>query len=321
MISKIKSLLYRLNNHISQDYRQIQKNEISRALMDVLATIDKNVGVDKNCEHNLVVSLTTFGERIFTVHKTIESLMLQTLKPNHIVLWLAEDEYGASSRIVGGGNFIPIQLKEMEKKGLEIRYCEDIRSYKKLIPTLELYPDSIIVTVDDDMIYSSTLLETLYYTHLKYPDCVVFNYGKEIKVINKDNVVAPYSDWKYAKFAEEPSHKYIAIGVGGVLYPPHSLNNRVKDVDLFKAIAPFADDLWFKAMAYMNGIKYIQNQYGHKCCDEKSFLYENITVEDSQTLRLGVINVKEGKNDEQWKSIMNYLRQHNRDFCQSVKEG
>lgn len=207
----------------------------------------------------------------------------------------------------------------MEKKGLEIRYCKDIRSYKKLIPTLDLYPDSIIVTVDDDMIYSSTLLETLYYTHLKYPDCVVFNYGKEIKVM--DDVVEAYSGWKHAKFAEEPSHKYIAIGVGGVLYPPHSLNNSVKDAELFNAIAPFADDLWFKAMAYMNGTKYIQNQYGHKCCDEKSFLYENITVEDSQSSRLGVINVKEGKNDEQWKNIMNYFRQHNRDFCQSVKEG
>lgn len=103
MISKIKRLLYRWNNHISQDYRQIQKNEISRALMDVLATIDKNIGVDKNSEHKLVVSLTTFGERIFTVHKTIESLMLQTLKPNHIVLWLAEDEFGASSRTAWGG--------------------------------------------------------------------------------------------------------------------------------------------------------------------------------------------------------------------------
>ena len=319
MISKIKRLLYRWNNHISQDYRQIQKNEISRALMDVLATIDKNIGVDKNSEHKLVVSLTTFGERIFTVHKTIESLMLQTLKPNHIVLWLAEDEFGASSRTAWGGVIFPIQLKEMEKKGLEIRYCKDIRSYKKLIPTLDLYPDSIIVTVDDDMIYSSTLLETLYYTHLKYPDCVVFNYGKEIKVM--DDVVEAYSGWKHAKFAEEPSHKYIAIGVGGVLYPPHSLNNSVKDAELFNAIAPFADDLWFKAMAYMNGTKYIQNQYGHKCCDEKSFLYENITVEDSQSSRLGVINVKEGKNDEQWKNIMNYFRQHNRDFCQSVKEG
>ncbi len=47
-------------------------------------------------------------------------------------------------------------------KGLTIDWCEDIKSYKKLIPTLKKYPDAIIVTADDDLIYDNKWLEQLY---------------------------------------------------------------------------------------------------------------------------------------------------------------
>lgn len=42
---------------------------------------------------------------------------------------------------------------DLRDKELTIDWYHDIKSYKKLIPTLQKYPDSIIVTADDDIIY------------------------------------------------------------------------------------------------------------------------------------------------------------------------
>ena len=90
----------------------------------------------------LVVSLTTFGQRVFDVHLVVESIMQQTVLPNRIILWLDETEFNESS--------LPLSLKKMQQRGLEIRYCPNLRSYKKIIPTLKLVPEATVITIDDD---------------------------------------------------------------------------------------------------------------------------------------------------------------------------
>ena len=42
-------------------------------------------------------------------------------------------------------------------------------------------------------------------------------------------------------------------GVGGVLYPPHSLDEKMLDPSLFMALAPTVDDVWFWAAAVSKG--------------------------------------------------------------------
>ena len=44
-------------------------------------------------ETQIVVSLTTYGGRIHEVYKTIQSLFMQSVKADRIILWLAEDEF------------------------------------------------------------------------------------------------------------------------------------------------------------------------------------------------------------------------------------
>jgi hypothetical protein len=43
----------------------------------------------------------------------------------------------------------------------------------------------------------------------------------------------------------------LALGIGGVLYPPGSLDGRLADADLIARLAPTADDIWFKAMTLL----------------------------------------------------------------------
>ena len=55
----------------------------------------------------------------------------------------------------------------------------------------------------------------------------------------------------------------LQTGVGGVLYPPHSLNEDMLDVELFSKIAPTTDDIWFWAAAVKNGFPVIPVPFGH----------------------------------------------------------
>ena len=41
----------------------------------------------------IIVSLTTYPGRIDIVHKTIITLLQQTMKPDEVILWLAEEQF------------------------------------------------------------------------------------------------------------------------------------------------------------------------------------------------------------------------------------
>lgn len=48
-------------------------------------------------------------------------------------------------------------------------------------------------------------------------------------------------------------HHAMQTGVGGVLYPPHSLDEKMLDASLFMDMAPINDDVWFWAAAVSRG--------------------------------------------------------------------
>ena len=58
------------------------------------------------------------------------------------------------------------------------------------------------------------------------------------------------------------SFKNIQTGVGGVLYPPNSLNQEMMDSEIFKQIAPTTDDIWFWAAAVANGTYILPFPFG-----------------------------------------------------------
>lgn len=302
-MSKLKRLFIRFNTAISTNYSRLVKREIYRSMYEIMAHSNKESGIAEPAgENELIVSLTTYGERVYTVHKTIESLMMQTLKANRIILWLDENEFSLDS--------IPMVLKGLMKRGLEIRFCPNYKSYKKLIPTLQLFANSHIITVDDDIIYPLDMIENMYRTHCRYPDCVIFNYGAEI-ALDQNNSVRPYEKWRMEGDFSVPSLLYMGIGVGGVFYPCNSFNSDVLDIEAFEKLAPKADDLWFKVMTYRNGIKQVQTNFGKKILNSNDFLDEFITVEDEQRERLGTENVINGQNDVQ---MANLIKTYNLEF-------
>lgn len=197
---------------------------------------------------SIIVSLTSYPKRINLVHKTIQSLLRQDLTPEKIILWLAVEEFPHKEKD------LPVSITRLINDKFNVFFYHNIRSYKKLIPTLKLYPDSVIITVDDDMVYGENLLNSLVSSYLKYPSMIHCCRCHLVQLDNDANPL-PYKKWLWNDSLSHinPSYRNFFTGVGGVLYPPHSLSLDVFDEKKFNKLCPDGDDVWFWAMAVLNG--------------------------------------------------------------------
>ena len=254
---------------------------------NILFCSQKGISDSLYCDHQIIVSLTTYGKRIYDVHLTIESIMEQTILPNKIVLWL---DYSFENKD------LPKALSLLQSKGLEIRYCNDIRSYKKLIPSLLAYPNDAIITIDDDVIYEFDFLERMIMEYLREPSYIYCHRYHRMKFDKKGNLL-PYCKWDRVSDDLTPSILNFPTGVGGVLYPPHSLDEEVLNESVFMGICQYADDVWFKAMSLKSSVK-IKKVFSHNKYSEDFILNPNV-----QDISLQNINVDNGMNDKQIQAV------------------
>ena len=208
-------------------------------------------------QKQVVVSLTSFPAAISYAARAIQSILNGTVLPDKLVLYLTFSQFPESK--------IPHELQEWANRNpvFEIRnYDEDIRSYRKLIPTLKDFPDAIIITIDDDVWYHKNMLRDLLRLHRQIPGSIIANRAKRLKMN------APYRKWKKYRWYSFLTKKLhfnfynIQTGVGGVLYPPHSLKPEMLDPKLFTKIAPTTDDIWFWAAAVANETKIVPFPFG-----------------------------------------------------------
>ncbi|UNY97569.1 glycosyltransferase [Zhouia spongiae] len=254
----------------------------------------KSLSVERLYSHNrdtivpVIVSLTSIPSRLNKVHITIRSLLSQTKKPKKIILWLHEEIK----------NDIPRSLKILEGDFFEIRYSHLTCSHKKLIHTLKYFPEDIIVTCDDDFIYDKYWLELLYKEHLRLPNCIIANQTRYI-CHNEKNEPLSYKLWKYPKNTNHSQNPVLAIGAGGVLYPPNKLDKTVFDEELFLSLTPKADDLWFKGMSFLNGTQTIQSLNPPK---------PPTSIAGTQKISLKKQNIGKDLNRVQWEQLTSYFK-------------
>lgn len=205
----------------------------------------------------IIISMTSFPAAIACAEKAVCSLLEGSVLPDKIVLYLTSSQFE--------GVDLPESLTALIKENniFEIRYCDcDIRSYTKLIPALADFPESVIVTVDDDINYHRDMLRKLLSMHKRFPNAVIAHRAKRIK---KD---LPYKKWPKFHWYDfllkriHAGYDILQTGVGGVLYPPHSLHPDMLNPDLFMNIAPTADDIWFWAATIRNGTPVVPVPFG-----------------------------------------------------------
>lgn len=209
-----------------------------------------SLGVTKiKREEKVVVSLTSFPERINTVVKTIKTLLNQSMKPDEVILWLAPEQFPNKEAE------LPQELLDLRQYGLTIDWYKDIRSYKKIIPALKKFPNAVIITTDDDIYYAEDTVESLYKSYLAHRREVQAHRCDWVKVekgkITWEKTMELFKD----KHRGQASFHNRLTGYGAVLYPPGCFYKDVAEENLFREILPTHDDVWLWGMTVLRGYR------------------------------------------------------------------
>lgn len=288
----IANIVNASSNRTESLLRQEKFDRVSFALTNfTLNSVEMGTASEKIASNDVVVSLTTYGRRIHDVYLAIESIMQGTVKPNKIILWLSEEEFGKKD--------LPITLQKQQIRGLEIKYCKDIRSYKKLVYTLKEYPEACIITIDDDLIYNFDLVENLLNCHKQNPSYICASRIHQITK-NSDGSIKKYLDWNGCAGNDTPESdlNFFTTG-GGTLFPPHAFPKETFNEDVFTNICPTADDVWFNAMARLKGTK-ICKSFTHSSKGEDFIVNENLQTDGLNTINNAPEN---NQNDVQIKAV------------------
>lgn len=265
-----------------QKFEHLTMHSVDRGITDCLYD-----------DRELVVSLTTHSKRIHSVFHTIESIFQQTYKPNRVVLYVNEDKFSEEE--------LPETLKMQMKRGLEVRFVKDVRSYTKLVYALVDFPEANIITVDDDLMYPFDMIERLVKAHLHHPEAIC-SIAARTMIKLRSREFDTYQHFQFEDLEQDQiSTKYIAEGFAGVLYPPHSLHEDVTNAERFLELAPHTDDLWFKAMSLLKGTPILLLHRDFP-------LFHNLFI-DEDVQDIGLINQNvfaEHRNDKELKQIFDF---------------
>jgi len=243
----------------------------------------RSAGKPHGLPQSLVVSLTSYPARFDQLTLTLKCLLTQTMAADRVILWVAYQDKSYLTPVILG----------LQKFGLEIAYCDDIRSFKKIIPALLKYPGNFIVTADDDLYYWPTWLEELVQNYQGNQKEIVCHRAHLIRM-GKNNLPLPYSQWEFETKNNLPSPLNFPTSGGGTLYPPKCLHPDVLKSDLFLKYCPDADDIWLYWMMRLNGTVARIVPLAHH-------IY---TWPDTQQTALWHINCAQGGNDAQIKNMI-----------------
>jgi hypothetical protein len=234
----------------------------------------------------VIANLTTIEPRLGFVSVAIKSMLLQEEAPERVILWLDERLQGK----------VPAKLTRLtEQAPFEIRYRKDVGPHTKLVHALAEFPDQVLFTGDDDMMYHPTTLARLYHDHQDNPKDIICHACRRIRWDDEGHLL-PYKQWRYEAPGEHHQDTLL-LGFGGVLYPPGSLPAEATNEMLFKQLAPKADDLWFKAISASQGTKVRRAANPDK--PQK--------IPFSQKVALRKANVGQDSNREQWLALSKHF--------------
>lgn len=286
MITKFYEITKRIREKNKSYWRILYK--LNKVLINLFYPIsqrnNKMYGLDESSR--IIVSLTTYPARISTVWVTIASLLTQTMKPYKVILWLAEEQFP--------DHRIPDSLEKMKQRGLEIRFCEDLKPHKKYYYAMQEYPEHYIITADDDTFYPENHIERLWDGHEKYPGNIICQWSHQIG-FTKQGGFQPYNEW-IDNVESDPAYSTLAVGCGGVLYPPGCLSTEAFDKQKIMNYALYTDDLWLKCMEILQGKKVVN-------CNQTALIYfNNLTTKKSG---LWTHNTGQSRNNDiVWKQLM-----------------
>lgn len=244
----------------------------------------------KNRDYNVVISMTSYPPRFNSIYYCLKSLCLQSVKPDKIIVYLGSDS---------SYDLLTSSMKSFEKYGIQFSFKnENFKSHKKYYYAFSEFPNSLVVTVDDDVFYPRNWLKKLIRSHLKNPESICA--WRVHKMVVENGKLQPYNSWfsEYRK-CKEPSFSLFPTGVGGVLYPPRTFTKDVLDNDTFMSICENADDVWLKVLYTVNNKKVVWVPNNE---------VEMAETRSSQKVSLMQTNVIEERNDRFIRNVLEHFK-------------
>ena len=192
-------------------------------------------------------------------------------------------------------SLLPKELIALQERGLEIVFCdEEIRSHTKYWNAFRDNPDDVVITVDDDIIYRSDLIEVLFEYHKRFPNSIIVNWAKVIS--RKKDGLSSYNGWRETNEGDVGIERqnYSLFGVAGVLYPPHSMFDDCLNTELIKSLCPTADDVWLSAQAILKRTKFVFTGYKQN--------HLPVSIKNNETL----LSINSTRNQVQIQRINDY---------------
>lgn len=191
--------------------------------------------------------MTTWPQRQKICVTAYQSILQQEhSEPVHYVLVLSSEEFAKDNGLVA----------EMERLGVEVIWDEgNIMSHKKLMPTLERYPDNPILVVDDDQQQRDGWLQAFIDEHKAHPTDIIYGHSSSIvEVMNRRIVEGILQRGFHTHPGQRTYNEKPANGAAGTLYPAHTFTDeRFFDHCLFMRLTPTSDETWQWAWAVMSG--------------------------------------------------------------------
>ena len=177
-----------------------------------------------------MVSLYSHDERLFFVHKTIESILKGTIKPCKIILNIPKGQKGMLSD----------ETREMVESGIVELYEVplDAKRHSAYLYPLLRYSGYALIVVSDNRVYAPTFVETLYSNYLNNPVNV---YAVETKIIalDSDNNPMPYEEWgKHGRLYRDMDgyRDVLPLMKGGYIIPTSGVVNTFNKAAVLKYI-------------------------------------------------------------------------------------
>lgn len=291
--------IYKINATIKTKlfYLKIKKHDnYNKKQIDLkISNLSKALLVKSDDEKDLIISLTSYGQRVVnSVPYAIYSIFQQTKLPNRIILFLDKKKWNDDN--------LPKTLKNLKQSGLEIIYCEDIGPHTKLIPALERFPNNVIITLDDDVLYNWKTIEELYVGYLNSDKKSVICHWAALPEKN-NNIYIPYNEWKDDKYGNK--HSLLSpFGVAGVLYPPNIFDNEIFNKEIIRKYCKQADDIWFWIMEVRCGINISIVEHSSFMLNKNVNNLEQWLENNSNSLYFQ--NCLHGGNNSQLLDLLNY---------------
>ena len=234
-------------------------------------------------QKKIIVSFTSYYKRFSYIPFVIESIRNQTLFPNKIILIIFKND----------SININLNLTKVEL----IKVNENIKSHKKYFYTMMKYRDYAVVTLDDDIYYTSDTIKGLYESYIKHPNIIS---GRRTHLIRyKMNMeIDKYCNWIFEQknITSPDYHIFITTGAGS-LYPPDILNIEEENKHIINEVLT-TDDIFLKHLEIIKGIESIwvpnKEMLGLKSPNISSQLtpdslfYNNVFINDINLNKLNI---------------------------------